>query len=245
MPMTQSTSSPSLGLTVIPCSALPKQLLHRPGGSGGGMDFKFADHPSLSRGKSMLVELSRRMTNEGLLSDMRVELGGFAGAEGLRMVTHFADGTGSTLKHLVSSPIGKKAVTAPSFIAMRNAAEANLTGQLSTMATSGTIDCNALVLPSPALPWLSFTLLDDGPMLKAIIGGTQGHTVWLTGLSINPAQRNYTMELRYVIRDDFGVDSSDLYSPGLIAFWVLQHERRGFRPFVNLIDLTVTRSGIF
>lgn len=82
-------------------------------------------------------------------------------------------------------------------------------------------------------------------MLKGIIGGTQGHTVWLTGISIDPNTRGYSMELRYVIRDDFGVDTSDLYSPGLISFWELQHERKGFVPFMNIIDLTVTRSGKF
>ncbi len=160
------------------------------------------------------------------------------------MVDHFASGTGAPLTHLSNSPIGRRAESSPSFISMRKAVEAHLAGQLSTMAASGIIDCNALVLPSSAVPRLSFTF-DDAYMLKAIIGGTQGRTVSLVELVINPATRKYDMKLRYEILDDFGVDTSDLYTPGLIAFWVLQHERSGYVPFVNIIDLTVASSGSF
>lgn len=232
------------GLKVIPCRSLPHQLFHRPGGAGGGPDFTHADHPTLSRGDAAMVALARRMSNEGLMSDMRFELNVLGGSEGRRMVDHFAKGNGVPLTHLANSPIGSRALKAPSFITMRNTAETNLEHQLSRMAASGTVDCNALVLPASAVPWLSFPL-SDSRMLKAIIGGTQGHTIWLTGLTIDPNARTYSMQLRYLIRDDFGVDASDLYTPGLIAFWVLQHERTGFVPFQNIIDLTVTRNGKF
>ena len=59
--------------------------------------------------------------------------------------------------------------------------------------------------------------------------------------------RTYTIGLRFLICDDFGVDESDLYAPGLFAFWVLQHERSAthYAPFINELDLAVTESGTF
>src|SRR3712207_8216241 len=51
-----------------------------------------------------------------------------------------------------------------------------------------------------------------------------------------------SMTLRFVICDDFGVDQHDLYSPGLISFWVLQHERSGYRPFINELVVESTFS---
>ena len=59
--------------------------------------------------------------------------------------------------------------------------------------------------------------------------------------------RSYSIDLRFVICDDFGVDESDLYAPGLFAFWVLQHERSRTRyaPFINELDLPVTVSGTY
>jgi outer membrane protein OmpA-like peptidoglycan-associated protein len=242
-PVTEPGPTPAL--TIVPCTTLPRQILHRPGGCSGGADFAFSDHPTLSWGDAAKVAFARVSTDFALLNNMRTELGILAGSEGFRMVSHFASGSGATLTHGPTTPIGSRALAAPSFHAMRRAAETDLERQLTGMAASGTVDCNALTLASSAVPWLSFSLSADGPMLKGIIGGTQGLTVWLQSFSVAPGTRNYMLELRYYICDDFGVDTSDLYSPALISFWVLQHERSGFVPFMNGIDLTVTRGGTF
>ena len=117
--------------------------------------------------------------------------------------------------------------------------------QLTAMAASGTIDCSLLNLPSTSVPRPHFTYLGSGPMLKGIVGGVQGLTIEMTRFIITPATRNYFLGMRYIIEDDFGVDATDLYSPGLISFWVLQHERSGYRPFVNQIDLTFFAGGRF
>lgn len=68
--------------------------------------------------------------------------------------------------------------------------------------------------------------------------------IYILGLTVNPATRNYTMQLRFTICDDF-VDNSDPYTPGLREFWVLQHERSGYKPFVNEIIIEPTFSGTF
>lgn len=53
------------------------------------------------------------------------------------------------------------------------------------------------------------------------------------------------MTLRFTICDNFGVDESDLYTPGLISFWELQHERTpsAYVPFINEIIVEPTISG--
>lgn len=59
---------------------------------------------------------------------------------------------------------------------------------------------------------------------------------------IDPTACTYALDPRFVVFDDFGVDTSDLYWPALIKFWILQHERSGNRPFINrlLVDRTIS-----
>lgn len=40
-------------------------------------------------------------------------------------------------------------------------------------------------------------------------------------------------------------DGSDLYSPALFAFWVMQHERTGNPPYVHEIEIPSLISGTF
>jgi hypothetical protein len=69
--------------------------------------------------------------------------------------------------------------------------------------------------------------------------------IFIRRFSINPVTRDYDIELQYLICDDFGVDTADIYTPGLAAFWVLQHRRSGNVPFINELDLAATASGTF
>ena len=58
-----------------------------------------------------------------------------------------------------------------------------------------------------------------------------------------PVKSFIEVELRFVLKDWFGVDEQDVYKnelstqldrEGLAAFWILQHQR-GYRPFINII----------
>jgi len=226
----------------------PRRLLNDTTNVASGNDFRYHDFPtlpSLPAWKTALLGLKRRSTDFANLNDMRTELGLHAGSEGFRMVTHFASGTGSRLIHNAASPLGSRARSSADVGRTHSAVRRLLQMQLTAMAASGTIDCSLLNLPSTSVPRPHFTYLGSGPMLKGIVGGVQGLTIEMTRFIITPATRNYFLGMRYIIEDDFGVDATDLYSPGLISFWVLQHERSGYRPFVNQIDLTFFAGGRF
>jgi hypothetical protein len=111
------------------------------------------------------------------------------------------------------------------------------------MDAAGVIDCNAIALSPAGVPAVSFGFSDTA--LKGIIGGTQGLRVLITHFTVTPGSRTYDIGLQYLICDDFGVDTSDLYSPGLAAFWVLQHRRCGHRPFINELDLPATAAATY
>ncbi len=115
--------------------------------------------------------------------------------------------------------------------------------QLRSQAARGSLDACRLAVTTPP----TFFDFSDGTPLKAVIGGTQGETLILNAFSGSLATRSYNAQLRFLICDDFGVDESDLYAPGLFGFWVLQHERSAtkYKPFINELDLTVTVSGAF
>ncbi len=199
---------------------------------GSGSDFAFADFPSLPLGKDLLVGPFRLMPEIELQAHMLVELGG-ARSLGITMFSRFVGGTGGTLNHGIGSELSAMVAASSPFHAviadMRRATDPLITAQ----ARTGSINCSLLPrLPRPSLSW---GLTD--PRLFILIGGTQGMVVTLRDLSIQPGTRTWAGTLRFDICDDFGVDETDLKTPGLISFWVLQHERRGNRPFVNLITV--------
>ena len=94
----------------------------------------------------------------------------------------------------------------------------------------------------PATDFSSFTT-----DLGAVIGGTRGEALLVTAFTADPLTRTYSITLQLDICDDFGVDEADLYLPGLMSFWVLQHERSAtlYRPFVNQLELTLPIFGVF
>lgn len=83
----------------------------------------------------------------------------------------------------------------------------------------------------PTAPW-DFA----GWALQGPLGGTQALLVRLTAWEVDEATNTVSGTLQMVVGDDFGVDDGDVYSPGLLAFWILQHQR-GYRPFNNLVEV--------
>ena len=234
-------------ISVNPCRSLPRQIFSR-GGCGGGSDFTHNDFQSLSgvgtAGRALVWQADNLSIDLRLRNDMRVELGLLAGSEGWRMVDHFTGGTGTTLTHGNTSTLGSAALASATFTRLNTATVAAVEAALTAMAAGGTIDCNTLSIAGTSLPGVSFSF-SDGFALKGIIGGTQGLRIRITHLAVDPVSRRYELGLQYLICDDFGVDTSDLYSPALAAFWVLQHRRSGNLPFINELDLSQSASGSF
>lgn len=177
------------------------------------------------------------------LAEMAAVLSGLGRSAGVAAFTHFVAGSGAPVTHGPASTLGALALVAPSFLATVAAVRTNIESQLAAQASSGALDPCALSVTPPA----TFFSFSDGAPLKAVIGGTQGEELTATSFSGSISTRTYSIGLRFVICDHFGVDESDLYAPGLFGFWVLQHERNPalYTPFVNTLDLPVTLSGTF
>jgi outer membrane protein OmpA-like peptidoglycan-associated protein len=231
--------------TVIPCTATPREIFSR-GRCASGTDFTHHDFQPLTGvsryGRALVWQADNLSTDFRLRNEMRLELGALGRTEGLRMVTHFSGGTGTQLTHGSSSTLGSLALISGTFSRLHIRVIREIERQLTRMAATGVIDCNAVTLPPAGVPVVSFTFADDAT-LKAIIGGTQGLHVRIRRFGVNPRSRSYAITLQYLICDDFGVDTADLYSPGLAAFWVLQHRRAGYVPFVNELSLPKTAVG--
>jgi hypothetical protein len=96
----------------------------------------------------------------------------------------------------------------------------------------------------------------DELTLKALIGGTQGLRITLKNLTFSKrfstAYNTFTADLRYEIFDLFGAGSNDIYTgakavedyrDALVAFWILQHLKKGHKPFVNWIEIETQAIG--
>jgi outer membrane protein OmpA-like peptidoglycan-associated protein len=227
-------------------------------GCGSGTDFTHFDFPSISFASEIKLaawaaahpppglRLHRSLiTNAECETEMDGVLVATGGSAGHAAFSRFAAGTGGTEILGSSSTLGALALVSPSFLATMRSVQASIEAQLAAMAPTGVLDpCALRVIP----PQTHFPL--GGPddlALQAVIGGTHGERLFATGFVGSIPMRSYSIDLRFLICDNFGVDEHDLYAPGLIAFWVLQHERSATRyaPFINELDLPVTVSGTF
>lgn len=218
---------------------------------GEGDDFAYMDTPKLPPDKAKILKRFQQMPDSDLIKAMRLELGYLAGSVGKKVTDQFTGGSGVGLVHGQGSTLGKLALDAPSFAAMRSAVEASLLGQVKAMAQGGEVDYCKLNIDPSTISRVNFSKdAGDAEELHAVFGGTQGLVVILKAFSYDAAASQVSMELEYSICDDFGVDLTDVtdkglkgLSDGLKAFWVLQHEREGHRPFIDKIRLTVPFSG--
>ena len=170
-------------------------------------------------------------------------LGALAGSAGLVAFARFVAGTGGTATHGRGSTLGSLALVSGSFLRTAAIVQRGIEAQLAAQSASGALDACALRVTPPATHFA----FSDGSTLKAVIGGTQGEELIAVGFTGSIPMRTYTIDLEFRICDDFGVDESDLYAPGLIGFWVLQHERSPslYAPFINELVLPVTLTGTF
>jgi hypothetical protein len=244
-------------VTSRPPSPMPFPVGTR-GVCGSGPDFASHDFPGVPLGIRMRQPLlwRLRLMPDGLLeTTMHREIGAFAGSTGTAMAAHFDGGSGSPVTYGVGSSLSTEVAASPTFDAIASAAEATIDYQVGYQL-GGTchVDWQSFdVLPAAsALPPASFNVLaGDTLLLQAVLGGTQGLTVSVRDFTVNPVGNTYHGTLIYEICDDFGVDETDLDpanlghgSPGLVAFWILQHERPpGHVAFVNRVTVERPFSG--
>jgi hypothetical protein len=222
---------------------------------GSSTDFTHYDFPSISTASTLnlaawaaaLYNAPSRsaVTNIQCETEMAAVLTGTAGASGFHAYDRFQKGTGGTETLGSGTALGKDALGSPSFAKTLASVKSDIESQLATQAAGGTPDaCKLAVVP----PETHFPLTGSDPLaLKAVIGGTHGESLNATAFTGDVSTRTYSIDLQFLICDNFGVDEHDLYAPGLFPFWVLQHERDPvkYAPFINLLDLPVKVSGRF
>lgn len=203
-----------------------------------GDDFKYYDFPSLTTWETLKVAPFRPMSDSLLEFGMNNVLGFLAGSDGRGMVSHFRGGSGTPWTHGVGSRLNREATHCPSVNGAVSMVHRQLAAQARAMRSLDQVDCRAFSLDP--VPVFHFDR-NDSLALKGIIGGTQGLAVYLDVMRLkDPATCRYELDLQLVVFDDFGVDTDDLYWPALIKFWILQHERLGNRPFVNILLINRT-----
>jgi hypothetical protein len=185
---------------------------------------------------------SSDVTNAECESDMDSTLTEKAKAAGHDAFARFKAGTGGTVVLGPGTELNRLALVSPSFrrtvAEVRDAIGRNLASQVSR---TGIVDPCAVSIGT--IPETKFPLLGPDPEpLQAVIGGTQGEELFLTGLTAWPSIRIFNADLHFRLYDTFGVDEDDLYAPSLAAFWMLQHRRSTtmYIPFINQLDLTIT-----
>lgn len=217
--------------------------------SSDAEDFQYEDFPRTSAVENALLQTWRAREDKALIGEMVLVLRGLAGQEGLKAVRHFVIGNGSKLTHDPGSALSKMAFRSSEFLVSLVKVLLRVKEGVKKLAGGGkSPDFSALRVPVPATHWglkeFGAKLQDpESNTLRAILGGTQGEELYATSLKHDRPGRRYELGLRWVIQDHFGVSRDDLYAPGLFPFWVLQHERKGYRPYVNELVIDTGVSG--
>lgn len=216
--------------------------------SADAEDFQHEDFPRLGPNMEAVVCAWRLRDDKALIGEMVLVLRALAGQEGVNAVRRFVAGQGAKLTHAPGSPLSRMAFRSSEFLVSLVRVVLRVKEEVRKLSAGGRApDFSNLRVPVPATHWglkeFGVKLHDpESTALRAIVGGTQGEELWATSLRHDRAKRSYELGLRWVIQDHFGVSRDDLYAPGLFPFWVLQHERKGYRPYVNeiVIDTGVT-----
>ena len=236
------------GLTFPFLVGLGRQL------EGEHEDFRFHDFPKQGLLNGAILETWRGRDDAALIGEMYLVLRTLAGEEGVKAVAWFLTGNGAKLTHGPDSPLSRMAAGSHQFVKSFVTVILRIRAGVKRLAEGGrSPDFSALRVGVPATHWglkdfpreAPKKLADADTTLKAILGGTQGEELWVTSLKHDRARRSYELGLRWIILDHFGVGSDDLYAPGLIPFYVLQHERKGYRPYVNEVVIETRFSATY
>ena len=199
--------------------------------------------------KRKILDDYRAKSDEALLGELMQVLKLCAGDEGARAVVWFAKANGAKYTHGPDSTLSKMAQETRQFVTSYHTLLIRVREAVSKLAAGGKVPDFATLHARVEVPVTHWGLLDlptgtgkvadNETALKAIFGGTQGEEIWVTALKHDRLKRAYALRLRWHIFDHFGADESDLYAPGLVPLYVLQHERQGYRAYVN--ELVVER----
>lgn len=197
---------------------------HPPSGYGEGDDFFSTDELSpLSPIWSEFYRAFIRYSPSNLIVNRQI----------MRpLVEYFLEGKGGVYQHGIDSPLSGLVENSPPFQAAFESVISQVQNQLQSQANFHKIEVHKLKI---FIPHFSFKPGKADPTLFATIGGIQGASLLLKKFGLN-ADYHYSLEVFFVIYDDFGLGKDDRYTPSLYAAWNLQH-RGAAQAFVNEIIL--------
>ena len=200
------------------------QRWHPSSGYGEGDDFLSPDELSpLSPLLSKVYQALIRYSPSNLIVDQKI----------LKpLIEHFLQGKGGIYQHEVDSPLSRLVEDSQPFKQVWEQVIPQVQHQLQLQANSHNIDVQKLKV---SIPHFGFKPGKADLTLFATIGGIQGADLFLKRFTLN-TEHDYTLEVFWVIYDDFGVGKDDRYTPSLYAAWNLQH-RGEAKAFVNEIIL--------
>ena len=206
------------------------QRLHPSSGYGEGDDFLSPDQlsplsPILSNFYQALIRYSpsNLIVNQKILKPL---------------IEHFLQGKGGIYQHEFDSPLSRLVEDSQPFKQVWYQIIPQVQQQLQLQANVHNIDVQKLKV---SIPHFAFKPGKADLTLFATIGGIQGADLLLKRFTLN-TDHDYTLEVFWVIYDDFGVGKDDRYTPSLYAAWNLQH-RGEAQAFVNEIILHKTITG--
>ncbi|EAW36399.1 LysM peptidoglycan-binding domain-containing protein [Lyngbya sp. PCC 8106] len=207
------------------------QRFHPTSGYGEGDDFFSSDQLSpLSPILSNFYQAFIRYSPSNLIVNQKI----------LKpLIEHFLEGKGGIYQHSIDSPLSRLIENSQPFNQAFDQVIPQVQHQLQSQANVHNIDVHQLKV---SIPHFSFKPGKADLTLFATVGGIQGADLLLKRFTLN-TDRHYTLEVFWVIYDDFGVGKDDRYTPSLYAAWNLQH-RGEAKAFVNEIILHKTITGI-
>lgn len=197
--------------------------------------------PNLTSKQELLLAPWRDRDSKTLLFEMYLALIAGGGSEGAAAFAHF--GTQSRDMRKVGQKLTQDAREGDSFIKLLQLTKDEINRQLREQLAAdpqATPDITKVFFTPPCI---SFKFWDDSLALKTVIGGTQRAKINLLDFKYKDDSKLYGAKLEFKFYDVFGVGANDIYLfPGLIPFWILQHER-GYPPHVQLLELEETIFG--
>ncbi|MEB3280634.1 MAG: LysM domain-containing protein [Lyngbya sp.] len=154
------------------------------------------------------------------------------------IIDYFFQGKGGVYQHGIDAPLSRLVEDSPPFKLAFNQVIAQIQQQLQSLGNVDSIEVQKLKI---SIPHFAFKPGKADLTLFATIGGIQGAELLLKRFTLN-TDYSYSLEVFFVIYDDFGFGKDDRYTPSLYAAWNLQH-RGEAKPFVNEIILHKTLTG--
>jgi hypothetical protein len=217
-------------------------------GLGEGEDYQSGVSGRFPNGANALIRawITQMLdwSDEALLQALRGELQASGGGDnGDRMVDVFAGRTGNGGNPLVWPPSSNLARLVLESSGLGTAFEncrSHIYGTVEGQLMHGYIDYREMAnsMPPGTLPLPHWSAHREwtgaGRRLRGPLGGTQGAFAYIRNFNVFKDRWKVAMILGINLGDDFGVSDGDCYTPGLCAFWMLQHQR-GYRPFKNYV----------